>query len=352
MLVGFLICAAVASVAYAVLGHALGSGRAALDSLDDPVSDDPTTIVFRVEPGDTASAIGASLERQGLIRSARAFRMLVERDGVGQRLAAGEYEISPSMSTPEIIEVLASGRVRRGLAVTVPEGWRAEEIAWKLDAIAAGSGTAFLEQVYETGPAPDGVVLPPNASLEGFLFPETYEWRPESGVETLVTQMVAQFGRVFDQRRRERAAQVGLSVFEAVVLASIVEREAAIPDERPLIAGVFRNRLLVGMPLQADPTVQFAIARPRVPAPTPVLWKRELDRADLEAPSPYNTYRRSGLPAGPICSPGQASLDAALQPAVTDAYYFVAREDGSHVFARTLQEHNENVRRYQQMPRY
>jgi UPF0755 protein len=237
--------------------------------------------------------------------------------------------------------------VRRGIAFTVPEGWRAEEIAWKLDAIAPGAGAEYLGVVYRGELYAEELDLPTGASLEGFLFPDTYEWRPSEGGATLAERMVAQFVRRFDGRRRELAERRGLSSREAVILASIVEREAARAEERPMIAGVYYNRLAIGMPLQADPTVQYALADPRVPTPGDGLWKRELSTADLEVGSPFNTYRRAGLPAGPICNPGLASLDAVVQPANTDALYFVAKGDGSHAFARTLDEHNANVQRHQ-----
>ncbi|HLI28204.1 MAG TPA: endolytic transglycosylase MltG [Chloroflexota bacterium] len=349
IVVGLLVCAAVALTAwtvYAMAGRALERVRDQVGGMDAPVSDDPTPVLFRVEPGQSATEIGRALEAQGLIRSARLFRLLVEREGVGERLAAGEYELRRSWSTSEIVAVLASGRVRRAAGFTVPEGWRAEEIAWKLDQQAPGAGARLLEIVY-TGDAHRAALgLAPGDSLEGFLFPDTYDWRPDQPVDALVDQMVAQFLARFDTALRAAIAARGLSVRDAVTLASIVEREAAVPDERPLIAAVYLNRLARGMPLQADPTVQYALAAARVPAPGNVLWKRALAEADLEQPSPYNTYRSPGLPPGPICNPGLASLRAVAWPAPTDALYFVARGDGTHVFAQTGEEHLRNVERY------
>jgi peptidoglycan lytic transglycosylase G len=315
--------------------------------LDGPVSSDSTPVTFRVEPGQSAARIGDALQAQGLVRSAQVFRLLVEQEGVGGGLAAGEYELSPSMSAREVVAALAGGRVRRGLAITVPEGWRAEEVAWKLNAISPGAGDEYLGAVYDAESFVAELGLPPGASLEGFLFPDTYEWRPQDGAKPLVDRMVNEFLRKFDSRRRDVALARGLSLHEAVTLASIVEREAMLPDERPVIASVYYNRLALDMPLQADPTVQYALAERQVPAPGETLWKRELAVADLDVISPYNTYRNRGLPAGPICNPGLASLDAVTHPATTDALYFVARSDGSHVFAHTLDEHLANVRREQ-----
>jgi UPF0755 protein len=347
IVVGLALCALVAAGAYFVVGHALELAHGTLTGLDGPVSNDSTAVTFRVEPGQSAARIGEALQAQGLIRSAQVFRLLVEQEGAGGRLAAGEYELSPSMSAREVVAALAGGRVRRGLSVTVPEGWRAEEIAWKLNAVAPGTGDDYLGAVYDPQSFAAELDLPPGASLEGFLFPDTYEWRPQDGAKPLVDRMVQEFLQKFDGRRREQAAALGLTLREAVTLASIVEREAMLPDERPLIAGVYYNRLAQDMPLQADPTVQYALADAQVPAPGDALWKRDLSLSDLDVGSPYNTYRRRGLPAGPICNPGLGSLDAVAQPASTDALYFVARSDGSHVFARTLDEHNANVRREQ-----
>jgi UPF0755 protein len=341
------LCAVAGMAAYAMLGQALDLVRASVSGLDAPVSSDQTTVIFRVEPGQSAAEIGSALEARGLIRSARVFRLLVEREGVGSSLAAGEYELNPALSTQEVIAVLARGDVRRGVLFTVPEGWRAEEIAWKLDSVQPGRGPEFLAVVYEDSELRDRLGLPPEASLEGFLFPDTYELPRDLDARTLVQRMVAQFERRFDARRREAAASRGLSPLEAVTLASIVEREAAIPDERPMIAGVYYNRLALGMRLQADPTVQYALAAPGVPTPGAGLWPRELSLQDLDLPSSYNTYRNAGLPPGPICNPGVASLDAVTRPATTDALYFVARGDGSHVFARTMDEHLANIRRHQ-----
>jgi UPF0755 protein len=347
VLVALVLCGAVAVVAYGALGQALENARLSVTGLDRPVSEDSTAVVFVVEPGQHAGQIGAALEARGVIRSAQMFRMLVERNGVGGQLAAGEYELSPSMSTGEVVAALAQGRVRRGIAVTIPEGWRAEEIAWKLDAIAPGAGGEFLDVVLRPEPYAALVDVPAGASLEGYLFPDTYEWRPDEGAEALVQRMVEQFVKRVGDRRREQVAARGLSLRDAVTLASIVEREAAKPEERPMIAAVYLNRLNLNMPLQADPTVQYALAEPGVPAPGDALWKRDLALTDLEVGSSYNTYRRPGLPEGPICNPGLASLDAVVRPAGTDALYFVARGDGSHAFARTLDEHLANMRREQ-----
>jgi len=159
--------------------------------------------------------------------------------------------------------------------------------------------------------------------------------------------MVEQFERRFTPEMREKAQRLGMSIHQVVTLASIIEREAVIPSERPLMAGVFYNRLKDGMSLDADPTVQYALASASPESRKKYgWWKTSLTAEDLQIDSPYNSYRNPGLPPGPICNPGLASLEAALEPAATEDLYFVARPDGSHAFARTLEEHNENVARY------
>jgi len=268
-------------------------------------------------------------------------------------LAAGDYELSKSMSTPEIIQVLAKGEVKRGLVATIPEGWRTEQIADRLDASGFTQRADFLQAVSNPQTVPGFDVLPPPAPqrLEGYLFPETYEVpQPVSGSRAaeLMVRMFAQ--RIGDALRTP--SETGLSSQQVITLASIVEREAKIPSERATIASVYLNRLKQDMPLQADPTVQYAIATRDGPAATAYNYWRDLSAADLQVDSPYNTYAHAGLPPGPICNPGEASIRAVLAPAKTDYLYFVATADGSgtHLFARTLDEHNANVARVTATP--
>lgn len=307
--------------------------------------DDTSTLVFTVEPGWSGARIGAELEKLGLIHSALAFRLAVGQQGVGDHLAAGDYELSRSMSTEEIVTVLARGQVKRGIVATIPEGWRATQIADKLHALGFADRDEFLRAVANPGAVPAVELLgyrPP--SLEGYLFPETYEVRERvSGTraaEMMVRMYLKRVGGVLERA----AAETGLSAHELLVLASIVEREAQQAAERPTIASVYLNRIATGMPLQADPTVQYAVAnRDGGRAAEYDYWKGQLTTADLQQDSPFNTYVRQGLPPTPICNPGLASIAAVVQPAKTEYYYFVATGDGSHVFSRTLEEHNLNV---------
>ncbi len=352
ILFAVMVVGAGAAVGYVVLGDSstpiLGPR---LGQLADPMapadSRDTATQVVTVRPGSSASDIGANLQQRGLIRSGLAFRLAAEQAGVGSTLAAGDYELSRSMSTSDIIQVLARGQVKRGLLATIPEGWRSEQIADRLDATGFASRDDFLRAVGApvSVPGVDLLGTAPPATLEGYLFPETYEV-PQAVAGPKAAELMV---RMFSQRvgtvlRAQPESK--LTPHEVLTLASIVEREAKQASERATIASVYLNRLAASLPLQADPTVQYAVATHDGPAAGAYhYWKQDLTPADLRIDSPFNTYVVAGLPPGPICNPGEASIRAVLQPASTSYLYFVATTDGSgtHLFARTLDEHNANV---------
>lgn len=315
-----------------------------------PVSSDTQTQVFTINPGESAADIGTQLQQRGIVRSSAAFRLVVEQQGVGNKLAAGDYLLSPSMTTEQVVTILASGQVKPGNKVTIPEGWRAEQIADRLDQMDVAPRADFLTAVHQplTVPGVDVLGSPPPNTLEGYLFPDTYvENNPVSGA-AMAGQMVTTFDKQVMSELLSGAAGAPLSPAQVVTLASIVEREARAPEERPVIASVYMNRLKQNMPLQADPTVQYAVAtRDGAAASSYQYWKQDLSESDLQIDSPYNTYVHPGLPPGPICNPGEASLQAALRPAQTDYLYFVAKGDGTHLFAKTLAEHNANVEKVQ-----
>jgi UPF0755 protein len=339
------------AVAIALAGSPSDAALAAIDHFyGDPVSSDPRPVHFVIQPGDSATAIGDRLSQSGLIRNSLAFRLSVRLDGVQSDLEAGDYQLQPSMPLPEIISRLAQGRVSGGL-VTIPEGWRASEIAGALERANVTSGADFLKLV---GQAPASAVAPlgdaaPGSSLEGYLFPDSYRFTPNTTPSDVLQRMTGDFASHLSPELKVGFQASGLTLPQAVTLASIVEREAYNANERPVIASVYLNRLHRGMKLQADPTVQFALAPDSTTTPpfAEGFWKRRLTTADLGVESPYNTYVSDGLPPGPICNPGLASLEAVAHPATTDFLYFVARPDGSHAFARTLAEHEQNVQRYQ-----
>ena len=331
------------------MGGIQGLVRGTVTQLDTPVSDDSRKVTFTVQPGRSAVQIGDELYALGLIRSPLTFRTLVEARGVGAKIESGEYQLSPSMTTGEIVTVLSRGASRSGITVTIPEGWRAEQAAQKVEALGIARSDELM-QLVSGGPRTDlplAEPLPVGATLEGYLFPETYEVAKGATARTLMEMMARQFDKAVTPKLRQQITGRGLTLHQAVTLASIVEREAAIPAEQPVIASVYLNRLKRDMPLQADPTVQFAVASANLAEALGYsYWKRDLSRDDLRLVSPYNTYVQHGLPPGPICSPGLSALEAVANPADTEYLYFVAKGDGSHVFSRTDTEHAANVERY------
>lgn len=306
-----------------------------------PVAPSPKPVLVTVQEGDSAATIAERLEDQGVIASAFLFRVLVSLQGYEGRLKAGEYELDQGMAVTQVISRMVEGRTKP-LVVTIPEGLRAEEIAAVLEEAGVVGAGDFLQALADDYDFDFIAAIPRGQGLEGYLFPDTYYFSRRVTPTEVVRAMLENFDRQFSPALRQEAARLGLSVHQVVTLASIVEREAVVPQERPLIASVFLNRLRRGMRLQADPTVQYALG---CGADTNC-WKQELTQEDLSVDSPYNTYVYYGLPPGPIASPGLDSLLAVVRPAATDYLYFVAKGDGSHVFAETLAEHLDNVQRY------
>jgi UPF0755 protein len=290
-----------------------------------------------IPPGLGMTAVGQLLASRGVIRSALAFEVAAVASGRAGHLQAGEYELSPGMSLETILEILAAGRVVT-YRVTVPEGWDVEQVARALAAAGLGSQDDFQRAARD--PALVGDLEPPGLPVrypvEGFLFPDTYTFTRSMTPRQILAEMVGRFRRAWSPALASEAAREGLTPFQVVTLASIVEREARVPGERPVIAGVYLNRLRRGMALEADPTVLYAVGRTAGP----------LTAGDLKVPSPYNTYLRPGLPAGPIANPGLASLEAVVRPAQVPYLYFVAKPDGTHAFARTFQEQLSNEGKY------
>lgn len=290
-----------------------------------------------IPPGSTVEEVGRLLYEKGLIRTPLAFRALAQWTGADRKIRSGEYDLDPRMSVREILRHLVRGDVVT-YPFTVPEGYTVEQVAALLSEKGLADRTRFLEVASRPELAPFPIPHPERVRypLEGYLFPDTYRVPRGMSEEELVSIMVRRFDQVFTPEMKEKAIRLGLSGHELITLASIVERETGVAEERPLVAGVFWNRLRRGMPLQADPTVAYAVGRPG----------NELTRRDLSVESPYNTYRYGGLPPGPIANPGLAAIRAVLEPADTDYLYFVARGDGSHEFSRTLSEHLRAVSRY------
>ena len=346
LLTGILAVALLAGAFAVVLRGANHALEVSIDGMDvsAPASEGEPQI-FSVREGEGAVEIGKRLEEQGLIRSATLFRFLAAYYGVSGSLEAGEYELQRNMTTTQIISRLYRGLVKTEM-LTIPEGWRLEQIAKALAKEGLFKEEEFLAACQQAS-FDYGFLAerPLGATLEGYLFPDTYFMSPKMTAEAFVGRMLQTFDERFTIAMRQRATDRGMTIHQVITLASIVEREAVRPEERPLIAGVYLNRLVLGMALDADPTVQYALANESASQTAYGYWK-ELSEEDLTIDSPYNTYRYGGLSPGPICSPGLASIEAILDSEITDYLYFVAREDGSHAFAATFEEHIQNVEKY------
>ena len=290
-----------------------------------------------IPSGSGSIPIGERLVAAGVIRDAATFRVALWMSRQGRHLKAGEYRFDRAMTPFEVIDKMARGDVFV-ISVTFPEGLTAAEMAKIFEAHGLGTAASFTDAAKESALVHD--LDPAAKNLEGYLFPETYALPHRTDASKLVRMMVARFEKVLTPELRQAAAARNLTIRQAVTLASIVEKETAKADERPLVAAVYTTRLRIGMPLQCDPTVIYGLVKAG-------RYDGNIHKDDLSFDSPYNTYRYPGLPPGPIASPGRASLDAAVHPADADYLYFVSRNDGSHEFARTLEEHNRNVQKYQ-----
>ncbi len=277
-----------------------------------------------IPQGMGTRAIGDRLVSAGVVRDAMTFRAALWTEGRAMRLRAGEYRFTDAMTPLQVIDKLRRGDVFV-IPITFPEGLNVFEMAKVFEAKGFGAAQAFVNAAH---------------GLEGYLFPDTYAVSRHTDAPKLIHVMHDAFERALTPDLRAAATDRGLTIPQLVTLASIVEKETGNPMERPLVASVYENRLRVGMPLQCDPTVIYALELAG-------RYDGNIHRADLMIDSPYNTYRYAGLPPGPIASPGRASLDAVVHPADSDYLYFVSRNDGTHVFAKTLAEHSRNVQRYQ-----
>ena len=288
-------------------------------------------------PGSSLSSIGDRLVTAGVVPDTLTFRAAARVARVERRLQAGEYRFAAPQSPLAVVRRLSAGDVFTH-TITFPEGRTLWEMAEIFGRSSLGSAEQFEAAARETSLIAH---LDPEArSLEGYLFPDTYALARTAGAAGAVRAMVARFEAAFDPELRAAAQGTTLSLPEIVTLASLVEKETAAPEERPIVAAVYLNRLRIGMPLQADPTVIYAMILAG-------RWNGNITRQDLQIDSPYNTYRYRGLPPGPIASPGRAAIEATIRPAAVPYLYFVSRNDGTHVFASSLAEHNRNVAEWQ-----
>ena len=296
--------------------------------------DDAPTHRVRVPQGATFAAVADSLEARGIIDAPGPFRLYARVVGAADDVQAGTYEFPEGAAWGDVLDALTEGRVAYD-RLTIPEGWEVRRIAPRLAEITGLSVDSVMAFMLDTTTAARFDV--PGPTLEGYLYPATYRIPAGAGLEESVRRMVQEYRKRWTPERQARADSIGLSQRQVTTLASIVEKEARVADEMPTIAAVFLNRLEIGYPLQADPTVQYA----RGEHENRLLFAH----IDEVADNPYNTYTRPGIPPGPIASPSVRAIDAVLDPANVNYLYFVARPDGTHEFNRHLVDHNRSVAR-------
>jgi UPF0755 protein len=292
-----------------------------------------TEAFVELPAGTSVAGIGSKLAEAGVVPDGLTFRVAARLAGADRRLQAGEYRFAEAAAPADVVARLAAGDVYKR-PVTFREGLTVVEMADIFERSGLGTAEDFRAAAHDSSLR--AAAAPGAPSLEGYLFPDTYALPRRQSAVHLVKAMIGGFDRAFEASLRAEGEQVGLTVHQAVTLASLIEKETAKAEERPIVSAVYHNRLKRGMALQCDPTVIYALMLAGK-------WDGNVRRADLSLNSPYNTYRFPGLPPGPIASPGRASLEAAVRPADVPYLYFVSRNDGSHVFATTLAEHNRNV---------
>ena len=281
-----------------------------------------TQKVVSIPSGTNAREIVNVLEKNEIIRKNNyPFKILTKLMKIEDQLKYGEYSLSPSMNMLQILDKLVKGEVIV-YKITIPEGYTSTQIAELLEKKEIAKKEAFLELIRDK-----------EKSLEGYLFPDTYEAPKKYGAEKVVKLILSNFNQVaLENKFSDRAEEIGFSLDEIIILASIIEKEAKFRDEKNKVSAVFHNRLKIGMKLQSCATIQYILGEP----------KEKLDEKDLMLDSPYNTYLYKGLPPGPICNPGLDSIIATLEPADEDYLFFVLGENGRHIFSRTYQEHLMN----------
>jgi UPF0755 protein len=298
---------------------------------------DPGQIHIEIERGMGADTVARLLEDKGIIGSRFPFIVSYRLFFHPQKIKAGEYVLSSPLRAKEVLDILVKGRVYLH-SVTIPEGLTSQEIAPLIAPLLSDGEAGFLASSRDPGPI---LSLDPDApNLEGYLFPETYSFPKNIASVDAVQAMISQFRTVYDKAGAMRPNSLQMSVRQIVTLASLIEKETSVPEEKRLVSAVFHNRLRIGMKLDCDPTIIYALKQKG-------LFMGNLTKRDMALDSPYNTYLHAGLPPGPICNPGREALEAAVHPAPESYLYFVSRNDGRHHFSRTFAEHQDAVRRFQ-----
>lgn len=294
-------------------------------------------VVFEVEKGKGASSIAQSLKDKGVIKKKWPFLLAYKIFFPGKSLKAGEYSLEPSFSTKDILKALTEGQIILH-SITIPEGLTRLEIGNLLQSQKLCAAEDFVEA--SNNPQLISSLDKKASDLEGYLFPETYHFPRGTSGNEIVSTMVSQFKEIFNKEWTEKAHKMGLTVREVVTLASLIEKETSLSEERNLVSAVFHNRLKRRMKLDCDPTIIFVLKQEGK-------FQGRLHTKDMNYDSPYNTYLYPGLPPGPIANPGKESLQAALYPAKENYLYFVSKNDGSHTFSSNFQDHQKAVSQYQ-----
>ncbi len=317
-----MLCIVVAAAAYG------------LWTLITPAGAGPPQLVT-IPEGSSAWQVASMLGEKGIARSSMSMAAAAYLTGRWRRIRAGRHEVAPAMNALEILALLCRESNDSWVWLTIPEGYTLRQIAGAVERAGVGDADTFIGAAREAGLSASFPI--PGTGLEGHLFPDTYRVDPPERETDIIKQMVHRFEEVVWQGLfKGQPNYHGRSLNEIIILASLVEAEAKQSKDRPMIAGVLMNRLRKGQRLECDATVQYALGDGR---------KERLSYADTQVDSPYNTYLHAGLPPGPICSPGEASIGAAMDPAEVPYFYYVARPDGSHVFSRTLEEHQAAIAR-------
>ncbi|NBC67929.1 endolytic transglycosylase MltG [Paenibacillus sacheonensis] len=304
-------------------------------------------VQVELKKGTSPFTFAETLEEQGIIRNAFLFKYYLRYKHEGPKFMAGVYEMKPGMDKQAIIAKLNAGEVVKAETIkfTIPEGLTVEQIADKLSEAGFGDKTSFIAAADKVQTWPDteaSTHIPTDNKLrhrlEGYLFPETYELPKDTKQDAIIDRLLQELDRKLDtlpENWEDALEQNGVGFHQMLTIASLVEREVVVDEERPIVAGIIYNRIKKGMPLQIDATVQYLLDK----------QKERLMESDLQVDSPYNTYKIKGLPPGPIASPSIKSIEAALFPKQTDYYYYVTKKDGSHehLFAETLKQHNQNI---------
>lgn len=297
---------------------------------------DTSRIELRIPANSSAADVAQLLKESNLIRSKRAFLYYCKKNHYDAQLKAGVYSLSPAQDLYDIVHQLAAGETIQH-KYTIPEGYTVQQIGEllvKREIVSQEDWQKALQDNYAYDFLPAQVS---DNRLEGFLFPDTYQINEQTNAHEIIDNMLRNFASHWDSKFAQISKTRGTSMREAIIVASLIEKEAQVPSERKRIAGVIYNRLALGMPLQIDATVLYSLGK----------HKEQISYTDLKVDSPYNTYVYAGLPIGPIACPGSASIEAALSPEKNDYYYYVSKGDGSHYFSKTYAEHQNAIKKYQ-----